>query len=375
MKGFEATGRMTVGKFEKLFHDEFGVYCDIIDEKGNFAEESETLANLRPENFDGPKKVDFSLRANMQVANVIKKVRENFGVKIIIYNLEEPDPHSTLASVSKLNFLKRKKSSNKNSEISESKIIRITVSCTGGNYTCGIVHDEDTKENIRFNIDEESVQSTMFFEDGTVFDSSEYDNIVGAYGPTVPESTILVEESNEINTEDDEERNYKELKKNEIDGTDVNWFVCSSPNLDELEDIEEDDLVFFNKKIEKRINYTVLLELNKNEEIDLKNIFLGTVMMDELFGEEDYILHEVLYITKDKASEYIKEFLGENYNNEDNLADHIEEIYGESLELRGKIRNNHLIQPIYVGGKGEWESDYVKVTDTEGDILFEGEDE
>ena len=81
MKGFEATGRMTVGKFEKLFHDEFGVYCDIIDEKGNFAEESETLANLRPENFDGPKKVDFSLRANMQVANVIKKVRENFGVK------------------------------------------------------------------------------------------------------------------------------------------------------------------------------------------------------------------------------------------------------------------------------------------------------
>ena len=119
----------------------------------------------------------------------------------------------------------------------------------------------------------------------------------------------------------------------------------------------------------------VIQGIPANEEIDLKNIFLGTVMMDELFGEEDYILHEVLYITKDKASEYIKEFLGENYNNEDNLADHIEEIYGESLELREKIRNNHLIQPIYVGGKGEWESDYVKVTDTEGDILFEGEDE
>ena len=375
MKGFEATGRMTVGKFEKLFHDEFGVYCDIIDEKGNFAEESETLANLRPENFDGPKKVDFSLRANMQVANVIKKVRENFGVKIIIYNLEEPDPHSTLASVSKLNFLKRKKSSNKNSEISESKIIRITVSCTGGNYTCGIVDDEDIKENIRFNIDEESVQSTMFFEDGTIFDSSEYDNIVGAYGPTVPESTISVEESNDTDTEDDEERNYKELLKKEIDGTEINWFVCSSPNLDELEEVEEDDLIFFNKKIEKRINYTVLLELNKNEEIDLNNIFLGTVMMDELFGEEDYILHEVLYIAKEKAAEYIKEFLGNNYNNEDNLADHIEEIYSESSELRDKIRNNHLIQPVYVGGKGEWESDYVKVSNVEGEVLFEGEDE
>ena len=376
MKGFEATGRMTVGKFEKLFHDEFGVYCDIIDEKGNFAAESETLANLRPEDFDGPKKVDFSLRANMQVANVIRKVKENFGVKIIIYSLGEPDPQTTLASVSKLNFLRQKKSSDKvRNKESKSKIIRITVSCTGGNYTCGVINDEDIKESVRFNIDEESVQSTMFFEDGTVFDSSEYDNIVGSYGPTIPESEVLVEVSNDADTEDDDDRNYSELFNKQIDETDINWFVSLAPNLDELEEVEEDDLIFFNKKVEKRISYSIIIEIDQNENIDLSDIYLGTVMMDELFGEEDYILQEALYIPKGKAIEYLQEFLGENFNESENLSDHIEEIYGESVELREKIRNNHLIQPTYVGGKGEWDSDYVKVTDTEGDVLFEGEED
>ena len=376
MKGFEATGRMTVGKFEKLFHDEFGVYCDIIDEKGNFAAESETLANLRPEDFDGPKKVDFSLRANMQVANVIRKVKENFGVKIIIYSLGEPDPQTTLASVSKLNFLRQKKSSDKGrNKESKSKIIRITVSCTGGNYTCGVINDEDIKESVRFNIDEESVQSTMFFEDGTVFDSSEYDNIVGSYGPTIPESEVLVEVSNDVDTEDDDDRNYSELINKQIDETDINWFVSLAPNLDELEEVEEDDLIFFNKKVEKRISYSIIIEIDQNENIDLSDIYLGTVMMDELFGEEDYILQEALYIPKGKAIEYLQEFLGENFNESENLSDHIEEIYGESVELREKIRNNHLIQPTYVGGKGEWDSDYVKVTDTEGDVLFEGEED
>ena len=109
MKGFETAGRMTVEKFERLFQAEFGVYCDLIDQKGNFADESATLASLRPDDFEGPKKVDFSLRANMQVGNVIKKVKENFGIDIIIYELAEPEEKSTLASVSKFTYLKEQK--------------------------------------------------------------------------------------------------------------------------------------------------------------------------------------------------------------------------------------------------------------------------
>ena len=116
MKGFETTGRMTVEKFERLFQAEFGVYCDLIDQKGNFADESATLASLRPDDFEGPKKVDFSLRANMQVGNVIKKVKENFGIDIIIYELAEPEEKSTLASVSKFTYLKQQKKIAHNSD-------------------------------------------------------------------------------------------------------------------------------------------------------------------------------------------------------------------------------------------------------------------
>jgi hypothetical protein len=40
-KGFKASGRMSVERFEKLFEQEFGVYCDIQDGFGD--EEMETI--------------------------------------------------------------------------------------------------------------------------------------------------------------------------------------------------------------------------------------------------------------------------------------------------------------------------------------------
>jgi len=100
-KGFEASGRMSVEKFEQLFRAEFDVYCDILDEKGKIAKQNATLASLRPKDFKAPGKVDFSLRANMQVANVQKKFRENFGLELQIYKLSKPDEKDTLASLRK----------------------------------------------------------------------------------------------------------------------------------------------------------------------------------------------------------------------------------------------------------------------------------
>ena len=44
-KGFEASGRMSVEKFEQQFRAEFDVYCDILDEKGKIARQSATLAS------------------------------------------------------------------------------------------------------------------------------------------------------------------------------------------------------------------------------------------------------------------------------------------------------------------------------------------
>ena len=100
-KGFEASGRMSVEKFEKLFRTEFDVYCDIINEKGKIAKQKASLANLRPKDFKAPGKVDFSLRANMLAVNVQKKFKENFGLELQIYKLNKPDEKDTLASLRK----------------------------------------------------------------------------------------------------------------------------------------------------------------------------------------------------------------------------------------------------------------------------------
>jgi hypothetical protein len=100
-KGFEASGRMSVEKFEKLFRAEFDVYCDIINEKGKIAKQKASLANLRPKDFKAPGKVDFSLSANMLAVNVQKKFRENFGLELQIYKLTKPADKDTLSSLRK----------------------------------------------------------------------------------------------------------------------------------------------------------------------------------------------------------------------------------------------------------------------------------
>ena len=90
-KGFEVSGRMSVDKFENLFLQSFGVYCDILTEDNKLAKQTDTLAVLRPEDFKGPKKIDFSLTANMLVENVIKKFEANFGISLQFYDSTLPE--------------------------------------------------------------------------------------------------------------------------------------------------------------------------------------------------------------------------------------------------------------------------------------------
>nr|MBC8214977.1 hypothetical protein [Candidatus Neomarinimicrobiota bacterium] len=84
VKGLKVSGRMSVGRFEKEFEDEFGVKCQIKD-CGKLADDNATLASLRPEDFKGPKVVDFSPSGNMLVKNVKKKFTKNFGANIQFY--------------------------------------------------------------------------------------------------------------------------------------------------------------------------------------------------------------------------------------------------------------------------------------------------
>jgi len=98
-KGFDVSGRMSVYKFEKLFLDTFGVYCDILTDKVKLAKNDDTLSSLKPDDFKSVGKVDFSLNSAMQVGNVIKKFEENFGISIQFYQLSKASNKSTIASI------------------------------------------------------------------------------------------------------------------------------------------------------------------------------------------------------------------------------------------------------------------------------------
>lgn len=83
-KGLKVSGRMSVGRFEKEFEEEFGVKCQI--KKGRkLADDAATLASLRSDDFKGSKTVDFTIRGNMLIKNIKKKFTETFGSNIQFY--------------------------------------------------------------------------------------------------------------------------------------------------------------------------------------------------------------------------------------------------------------------------------------------------
>lgn len=98
MKGFECSGRMSVDRFEQEFYDAFGVRCDILTENGELADQSASLASLRPTDFKGPRSVEFSLKANMLVGNVCSKFEESFGIPLRIYQQYVADRSITLSA-------------------------------------------------------------------------------------------------------------------------------------------------------------------------------------------------------------------------------------------------------------------------------------
>tara|TARA_B100000809_G_scaffold101898_2_gene100479 strand:+ start:631 stop:1473 length:843 start_codon:yes stop_codon:yes gene_type:complete len=270
------------------------------------------------------------------------------------------------------------------------KLIRFTLINSGGEFTGGIIDNDFIKEKIREKISEGSVNSSMDFGDDH-FDASNHTNILHNYGPDRHDAEIRLEESYDVDVEDDNDRDYNEIFSGNIDEyeekfTDINKFLTSNPYPSEFtSDFNDDDLIFYSQKIEKRIHYPVVIEIADGEEFNIENLYIGSVLMDETIGSDDEIIEDLLYIPTEKAKEYIREFDPEEYDrileeNEEGLTSqdvryillaYIEEIYNELPELKDKIRNNHLIYPGDIEGKGEWENDYVRITSLDGEVLFE----
>ena len=82
------------------------------------------------------------------------------------------------------------------------KLIRLTVINAGGEFTAGVIDDQEIKDKLREKIDEGSVNTFMEFDDETYFEASNYTNILHQYGPNVPGSVVMTEESFDVDTED-----------------------------------------------------------------------------------------------------------------------------------------------------------------------------
>ena len=253
------------------------------------------------------------------------------------------------------------------------KYIKVTIINDGGEYTGGIITDKDMKGNLVERMKNNSVNTSMEFDDETEFECHNYINILHNYAPNISDSTILLEETFDID-KDEFDREYNEISSENIYDTEIHNFISSTPFLYQNERVKysEDDLLFFSQKIEKRIHYPVVIEYDKEEKFELSNVYIGSMSMENAIGDDE-IVQYFLYIPKNKAIEYTKELLKEEYNDDSELDEFIEEIFSENeySSIKEKIINNHLISPEDVEGKGEWENDCVKITTLNYELLFE----
>ena len=219
-----------------------------------------------------------------------------------------------------------------NSISSENKTIKITVIETGGEFTVGKVSDEETIKAIREKIEEGEMSSNFDYGEGKNFDASSFNDIFGVYGLQIPGSKVLIEESFDG-------KKFNEIYDDPIEDTDIRLFLSSNPYPYNL--ISNEQLLIFTYKYEKRIHCTFQINFPINNDFDLKDIYLGYMLMDETIFTEDEILEHILYIPKNEMDSYIKEVNKENdtdyeYDDYDGLEELLRDEFEEKVKLQRK---------------------------------------
>jgi len=242
------------------------------------------------------------------------------------------------------------------------KKYRITVFCGGGEYTGGHVTEPEVKDFIREKIEDGELCSFDDLPNGDSFNPEQYTDILAAYGPAVGCSTTLIVE--EINGDDE-----KVIFEGDFEESDAQHYTHSNPwPTNEDGEYNDDDLIIYTQKYEKRISMPAIVELEDDVEFELDNVYVGSVNMDETINGDE-IAVEVLYIPKDKAAAFVKEFLGDD--DEEELAYLIPEIGDDAPDILAKIYEYNL-ELEDICGKGETENDYMKVVDLKENVLYEG---
>ena len=264
--------------------------------------------------------------------------------------------------------------------------LRLTIIETGGHYTIGAVSELNHSHQIISKIMESQMSSYFDFDDGSHFDISECNELLDIYGPHVPGSQLIVEDENS-----------NEIYRGSINESALNIFQSSNPKTWRHSQ-NENELIIWNKKIEKRIHYSSEIEAKSNKPIRLNEVYVGYCCMEESFNTDDEILQYVLYIPDEKAIEYFREWCRlegdeahqiiysgrlDSSESADDFRDIIYDIFYDNhdddfcKDFCKKIVNKHFISAEEIEGKGEWECDYVKVAKAtykdHSDFLYEDE--
>ena len=240
--------------------------------------------------------------------------------------------------------------------------LKLTIVETGGHYTIGRISDSNIAKQLKKRIMRSQMSSYFEFDRHSCFDARDCNELLDIYGPHVPGSQLIIEDyrSNEIYC-------------GPFDDSPINGFQASNPYVTGLMKTppkSSDELIVFNKRIEKRIHYSVEIHAESNMPLKLEEIYVGYCLMDETFDTDDEILEYVLYIPDEQALEYYIDWIRQEDCDLDGSesADDFRECIGEIFddpesELCTKIVNMHRVSAEAIEGKGEWECDYIKVAE------------
>ena len=261
------------------------------------------------------------------------------------------------------------------------KLIKVSITETGGEFTCGTIKDEDLVYYIKSTIEDGDIGSNCELENGQEFDALMYDNIFHLYAPNVRNAKVRIQEAiiqNDSDYDNPDKLVFSEVFYGSIDKSGIKLFTSFCPGEPELKD---GDLSIYTKKYEKRITGEYFIKIKDGETFDPQNIYLGFVLLDEVMDYvEDEILKYFFYIPKEAFKAYLSTALknmGEEEFDENNLEEEydfeesMQEILWLDSQINEKIKKNNKIDCFSCEGKGEWENDYLKFTDSDGEVLYE----
>jgi len=251
-----------------------------------------------------------------------------------------------------------------------SKFYKIELLNTGAEYTFGAVTEKIEINVLRESIDNADVSSSIPYNDGDDYlECFNIDLMYQVYGPEVSGANVTVTEysnedySDEVNVLVDGEDIY------EMD--EITTFSSSNPyaSPEYKEKYSDDTLLWGTQKIEKRIHFPAVIELEDDEVFEISNIFVGSLNTDETISCSE-IVDGIYYIRPEAQVKLVQEYLDDDYTKEDTLQDFIHEVVSENKN-GVEVLKDYAMENLDIEGKGEYENDYSIIKTLDDEIIYE----